>query len=111
MSLPSQVNIEKAYNILLKKEKLVKPASVTMRRQILQAQTRDSYMNEYDRIQGIITGYADRFGGHHDLKKLRNRQNELKTLFKQSHEHHHPIQDKHLTVSSRPSSRNSNTSI
>ena len=79
MSLPSQVNIEKAFSLLSKKEKLVKPASVTMRSQILQAQQRSNYMNEYDRIQGIITGYADRFGGFHDKKTLINRQNHNKT--------------------------------
>ena len=50
-------------------------------------------MNEYDRIQGIVSGYADRFAGQHDLRKLRNRQNELNMLFKHSHENHHPIQD------------------
>ena len=94
MSLPSRINIEQAYNLMLKKERVVKPASVGMRHQILQAQSRANYMNEYDRIQGIITGYADRFAGRHDMKKLRNRQNELKALFKHSHEHHHPIQDK-----------------
>jgi len=112
MSLPrTDIDIEKAYRLLLKRDKVVKPASVSMRNQILQAQTRASYMNEYDRIQGIITGYADRFGGHHDLKKLRNRQNELKTLFRHTHENHHPIQDKPLSVSSKSSSKNSITSI
>ena len=94
MSLPRSDGIEQAYRLLLKREKVVKPASVAMRTQILQAQNRSNYMNEYGRIQGIISGYADRFGGHHDLSKLRNRQNELKMLFKHSHEHHHPIQDK-----------------
>ena len=115
MSLPSRVNIEQAYKLMLKKEQVVKPASVGLRHQILQAQHRANYMNEYDRIQGIISGYADRFAGHHDLKKLRNRQNELKTLFKQSHEHHHPIQDKPterktFSVSSKTSSKHSITS-
>ena len=113
MSLPrTDIDIEKAYKLLLKRDKVVKPASVSMRNQILQAQTRASYMNEYDRIQGIITGYADRFGGHHDLKKLRNRQNELKTLFRHTHENHHPIQDKPVqgkpfSLSSKSSSKQS----
>ena len=115
MSLPSRVNIEQAYKLMLKKEQVVKPASVTMRHQILQAQTRSNYMNEYDRIQGIISGYADRFGGHHDLKKLKNRQNELKMLFRQSHETRHPIQDKPaeikpFSISSKSSSKHSITS-
>lgn len=112
MSLPRRHNIEQAYNLLLKKEKVVKPASVALRRQMLQAQNRAAYMNEYDRIQGIVAGYADRFAGHHDLKKLRNRQNELRQLFKQSHEHHHPIQDKPterkpFSISSKSSSKQS----
>jgi hypothetical protein len=80
MSLPPNIKIEHARNLLLKKEKLVKPASVAMRHNIIQAQNRSSYMNEYDRIQGIISGYADRFAGNHELKKLRNRQNELKFI-------------------------------
>ena len=112
MSLPRKDNIEQAYKLLLRKEKVVKPASVAMRHNILQAQTRAAYMNEYDRTQGIISGYADRFGGHHDLSKLRNRQNELKMLFKHSHEHHHPIQDKPtdrkpFSVSSKSSAKQS----
>ena len=87
-----------------------------MRTQVLQAQNRSNYMNEYDRIQGMISGYADRFAGHHDLKKLKNRQNDLKRLFKESHEnHHHPIQDKPtnrkpFSISSKPSSKHSITS-
>ena len=65
-----------AYKLLLKKERLAKPASVKFRYDILQAQMRDSYKNEYDRIQGIIEGYADRFarpGGGHEKHKLINR--------------------------------------
>jgi len=95
-SLPRKdVNVEKTYNLLLKKEKLVKPASVMFRKQILEAQNRDAYKNEYDRIQGYISGYADRFLGQQDLFKLRNRQNELKKLFRQSfNQNYHPIQDK-----------------
>ena len=112
MSLPRKDNIEKAYQLLLKKEKVVKPASVAMRHQILQAQNRAAYMNEYDRTQGIVSGYADRFAGQHDLRKLRNRQNELKRLFKHSHENHHPIQDapterKPFSISSKSSSKHS----
>jgi hypothetical protein len=115
MSLPRKDNIEKAYNLLLKKEKVVKPASVAIRHQILQAQNRAAYMNEYDRIQGIVSGYADRFGGHHDLSRLRNRQNELKMFFRHSHENHHPIQDKQserkpFSVSSKSSAKQSITS-
>ena len=115
MSLPRPDGIEQAYKLLLKRESRTKPASVSIRHGILQAQNRSNYMNEHDRIQGIISGYADRFAGHHDLKKLKNRQNELKMLFKQSHEHHHPIQDKPadrkpFSISSKSSSKQSITS-
>ena len=108
MSLPSKINIEYARNLLLKKEKLVKPASVAMRHNIIQAQNRSSYMNEYDRIQGIITGYADRFAGNHNIQRLKNRQSDLRRLFKESHEHHHPIQGK---APERKTSISSKTSL
>ena len=97
-TLPSPEGLARAYQMLLKKERIVKPASVTKRREILQAQQRTNYKNEYDRIQGLIEGYADRFsrpGGGHEKHKLLNRQNELKQLFRQSHHHDdHPIHGK-----------------
>jgi hypothetical protein len=88
-NLPVPEEMPLAYAMLLKKEKLAKPASIRFRNEILKAQQRTNYKNEYDRIQGIIEGYADRFarpGGGHDKHKLLNRQNELKRLFKHSHE-------------------------
>ena len=95
-----------AYRLLLKKEKLAKPASVRFRREILQAQQRTNYKNEYDRIQGIIEGYADRFarpGGSHDKQKLLNRQNDLKRLFRLSHDgEQHPINGAHVEQKRRP---------
>ena len=97
-TLPTPDGLARAYQLLLKKEKLQKPASVTKRLEILQAQQRTNYKNEYDRIQGIIEGYADRFarpGGGHDKQKLLNRQHDLKKLFRQSHNQDvHPIQGK-----------------
>ena len=97
-NIPVPESMPKAYRHLLRKERLQKPASVTKRLEILQAQQRTNYKNEYDRIQGIIEGYADRFarpGGGHDKQKLLNRQNELKKLFRQSHHHDdHPIRGK-----------------
>ena len=107
MSLPHKVNIEHAYKLLLKKEKVVKPASVAMRHNIIQAQNGSAYTNEYDRIESIITEYADRFAGNHNIQKLKNRQSDLRTLFKESHEHHHPIQgkppDRKTSISSKTS--------
>ena len=95
-----------AYRLLLNKKKLAKPASVRFRSDILQAQQRGNYKNEYDRIQGIIEGYADRFarpGGSHDKQKLLNRQNDLKKLFKLSHDgDQHPIQGVQMEHARRP---------
>ena len=97
-TLPTPDGLARAYKLLLQKERIIKPASVTKRLEILQAQQRTNYKNEYDRIQGIVEGYADRFarpGGGHDKQKLLNRQNELKKLFRQSHSHdEHPINGK-----------------
>ena len=99
-NIPVPESMPKAYQLLLKKERLQKPASVTKRLEILQAQQRTNYKNEYDRIQGLIEGYADRFarpGGGHDKQKLLNRQNDLKKLFRQSHTHDdHPIRGKEV---------------
>jgi hypothetical protein len=99
-ALPTPDGLARAYQILLKKERIIKPASITKRQEILQAQQRTNYKNEYDRIQGLIEGYADRFsrpGGGHDKQKLLNRQNDLKKLFRQSHTHDdHPIRGKEV---------------
>ena len=99
-TLPTPDGPARAYKILLQKERIVKPASVTKRLEILQAQQRTNYKNEYDRIQGIIEGYADRFsgpGGGHEKHKLLNRQNELNKLFRQSHHpDDHPIRGKEV---------------
>ena len=107
MSLPPKVDIEHARSVLLRKEKLVKPASVAMRHQIIQAQNRSAYMNEYDRIQGIISGYADRFAGKHNIQQLKNKQSDPIRLFRESHEHHHPIQGNPIARKTSVSSKTS----
>ena len=105
-NIPVPESMPKAYQLLLKKEKLQKPASITKRLEIIQGQQRDNYRNEYDRISGLIEGYADRFarpGGSHDKQKLLNRQNDLKKLFKMSHNHDdHPIHGKEVENAKRP---------
>ena len=105
--LPTPEGMARAYKIMLKKESIIKPASITKRVEIYQAQQRSNYKNEYDRISGLIEGYADRFarpGGSHDKQKLLNRQNELRKLFKQSHSHDdHPINGKEGENTRRPS--------
>jgi hypothetical protein len=104
--LPTPDGMARAYKIMLKKESIIKPASITKRVEIYQAQQRSNYKNEYDRISGLIEGYADRFarpGGSHDKQKLLNRQNDLKKLFRQSHNHDdHPIRGKEAENARRP---------
>ena len=83
-----------AYKILLKEEKLQKPASVTYRKEILDHMRKSNYKNEYDRILGELEGHADRFnipGGHWEKDKLTNRLQMLKKLFRESHGEKHPI--------------------
>jgi hypothetical protein len=96
--LPAAVSDPAAYKILLKKEKLHKPASVMFRKDMLEKNRRANYINEYDRISGLLEGHADKFnipGGHHMKDKLINRQQMLKQLFKESHEgEKHPIMNK-----------------
>jgi hypothetical protein len=92
-------NLE-AYKILLKRERMQKPASVLFRKEMLEKNTRANYINEYDRILGLLEGHADRFnipGGHFQKDKLTNRLQMLKKLFKESHEpEKHPIMRKNI---------------
>ena len=87
-----------AYKLLLKKERMQKPALVTYRKEMLDKMKRANYINEYDRISGLMEGHADRFslpGGHFEKDKLTNRLQMLKKLFKDSHsEEKHPIMQK-----------------
>ncbi len=105
-NIPVPESMPRAYQLSLKKERLQKPALTTKRLEILQSQQRTNYKNEYDRISGIIEGYADRFarpGGGHDKQKLVNRQNELKRLFQDSHDgEQHPIQGAKVEYVRRP---------
>ena len=116
-NIPVPESMPLGYKLLLQKEKMVKPASVKFRNEIIQAQTRKNYIAEYDRIQGILSGYADRFarpGGGHEKHKLISRQNDLKKLFKLSHhtEDHEiygkPIENKRRPFSSVPSESSKN---
>jgi hypothetical protein len=88
----------KAYEIMMKREGRVKPASTTFRREIIEKQRRANYINEYDRLNGEIESYANNFsrpGSSHIISRLKSRQDDLKELFKQSHhEHSHPITHK-----------------
>jgi hypothetical protein len=94
-SLPKPEGKIKAYEILLKREKRVKPASVAYRHQLLRDIKRTNYQNEYDRITGEIDGYANTFsrpGSSHIIDKLKSRQAELRKLFHEAgHDQQHPI--------------------
>ena len=68
------------------------------RKEMLEKNKRANYINEYDRILGLLEGHADRFsipGGHFQKDKLTNRLQMLKKLFQESHEgEKHPIMKK-----------------
>ena len=71
---------------------------ITHRMEILNHMKRTNYKNEYDRLQGLLEGHADKFsipGGHWQKDKLINRQQMLKKLFKESYDgEKHPIMKK-----------------
>jgi hypothetical protein len=86
--LPTFEGRNKAYELLIKKEKRIKPSSVTFRHAILKKMQQQNYINEYDRIVGELSPYASVFGkyyldpAHNNLEK---RKDKLKELFKNSH--------------------------
>jgi len=98
-NIPVPISNPEAYKIILKRERMQKPASVLFRKEMLEKNKRASYINEYDRILGLLEGHADRFnipGGHFQKDKLTNRLLQmLKKLFQESHEgEKHPITKK-----------------
>ena len=96
--IPIPTAMPAAYKILLRKERLQKPALITKRNEILTQMKRSNYKNEYDRLQGLLEGEADRFsipGGHYQRDKLINRQQMLQKLFKETYQNDkHPIMGK-----------------
>jgi len=85
-NIPVPESMPTAYRMLLKKERMVKPSSVTFRNDILKRTHRANFINEYDRISGEIEKYSRVFGHMHTVEKLKNRQTALKKLFHDSHE-------------------------
>ena len=57
-------------------------ALLHFRRSTKQAMNRINYMNEYDRIAGVLDKTVKH--GHHDFDRLQNRHQELKHLYEQS---------------------------
>ena len=98
LPLPEPQGMAAAYKMFLEKEAVVKPASVTYRIEILNHMKRTNCNNEYDRLQGLLEGHADKFnipGGHWQKDKLTNRLQMLKKLFKDSYDgEKHPITQK-----------------
>ena len=98
LPIPESKESAISYKLLLRKERLRKPASVLLRRQILQKMQTNNYINEYDRIASELEGHAHRFnipGGHWEKDKLTNRLQMLKKLFHDSHDDKkHPIMQK-----------------
>ena len=68
---------------LLKKKK-EQHESVQYRHDIIQANKRQNYMNEYDRINGILSHNIAH--GHVSHEHLTNRKNRIKELFDESFE-------------------------
>ena len=64
------------------KDNMHTESSTTLRRDTKLALNRINYMNEYDRIVGILDKTVKH--GHHDYDRLVNRQKDLKDLFDQS---------------------------
>ena len=57
-------------------------ALLHFRRSTKQAMNRINYMNEYDRIAGVLDNTVKH--GHHDFDRLQNRHQELTYLYNQS---------------------------
>ena len=97
-SIPVPEAMPAGYRYMLKKEARVTPASVTFRHELLLRQKRANYINEFDRLNGEIESYANTFnrpGSSHIMSVLKNRQVELKRLFRESHhENSHPTTQK-----------------
>ena len=81
--LPSPTNppINTAKVLKMHKERV---ASVQLRHDMIQANKRQNYINEYDRINGMLTHNITHWHISHD--HLTNRQKRLKELFDESFE-------------------------
>ena len=87
MLIPKIGNAPVSLATIFKKQN-IKDASLSYRRDIMQANKRQMYMNEYDRLKGMLTSNISH--GHHDFDRLKNRQDELKLLYANSFGKHNP---------------------
>lgn len=79
--LPSPQGKNRAYELMLKREARIKPASSTFRHELLKKMQRSNYINEYDRIQGELDSLSTVFGREAlrtKISKLRQEQEDLK---------------------------------
>ena len=79
--IPNISKVPKSYSNWMK-ENMNTESSTTLRRDTKQAMNRVNFMNEYDRIKGILDKTNKH--GHHDFKRLQTRQQELKYLYMDS---------------------------
>jgi hypothetical protein len=80
-----------SYHAIMERHKR-KHASIQFRNDLLKAQTRANYHNEYDRLTGILNNTVLRHG---DKERLMNRKDELRKLAQDSfHPPHHEIYNK-----------------
>jgi hypothetical protein len=79
--IPNISKVPKTYSKWMK-ENMHTDSSTTLRRDTKTAMNRINYMNEYDRIKGVLDQTIQH--GHHDFKRLQNRAHELKALYHES---------------------------
>ena len=77
--IPNISKVPKSYSNWMK-ENMHTESSTTLRRDTKQAMNRVNFMNEYDRIKGILDKTVD----HRDLTRLEERQGDLKRLYHES---------------------------
>jgi len=77
--IPNISKVPKSYAKWMK-DNMHTDSSTTLRRETKQAMNRINFMNEYDRIKGILDKTVD----HRDFKRLEARQGALKDLYHES---------------------------
>ena len=89
--LTKPVRIPYSYHAIMERHRL-KHASIQFRTDMLKAQARSNYHNEYDRLTGIMNNTVL---GHGDKERLMNRKAELRKLAQDSfYPPHHEIYKK-----------------
>lgn len=79
--IPTITKSPVSYATIVKKGN-IRAASLQYRHDVLQATNRQNYINEYDRLKGMLTSNISH--GNHDYDRLQRRQQELTNLFTQS---------------------------